>query len=262
METLSLLQHSLVIFSGVIVDFTLGLFGGGGSILAVPLLLYLVGYRDTHVVLGTTALSVAMTAYLNIIPHWKAHTVRLKSALLFALPGALGAAIGARLGTLFPGRSLLFLFAFVMIGVAVVMIRPRNVSSSEREFTQREQIIRILPISVVVGLLSGFFGIGGGFLIVPGLIFATGMPLVNAIGTSLFSVGLFGTTTAITYTLSGYVNYSIAAEYLLGGALGGLLGTRLSVVLAKQKGVLARLFAGVLLLVAVYMLYINATTIH
>ncbi len=262
MEVLSPLQHLLVVGSGIIVGFTLGLIGGGGSILAVPLLLYLVGYHDTHVVLGTTALAVALTAYMNIIPHWRARTVRWKPALLFAIPGAVGAAVGARVGTLVSGKSLLFLFSFLMLGVAVLMIRNRKGSSSQSEHSGRALIVRILPISFLVGLLAGFFGIGGGFLIVPGLMFATGMPLLNAVGTSLLSVGLFGTTTAITYALAGYVNWLIAAEYLLGGILGGMLGARLSVSLGKQRDVLTRIFAAVLFLVAAYMLYVNATALH
>ena len=76
-----------------------------------------------------------------------------------------------------------------------------------------------LPVGFVIGLLSGFFGIGGGFLIVPGLMFATGMPLLNAVGTSLFSVGMLGTTTGITYAFAGLVNPLIVAEYLGGGIL-------------------------------------------
>ena len=256
------LQHLLVVVSGVLVGFVLGLIGGGGSILAVPLLLYLVGYHDVHTVLGTTALVVALTAYLNVIPHWRAGTVRWKPALAFAIPGAVGAAIGSRLGTFFPGRSLLFLFALLMIGVALMMLRSQKLSSSQPEHLGWTPLARLLPVSFLVGLLAGFFGIGGGFLIVPGLMFATGMPLVNAVGSSLLSVGLFGTTTAITYALAGYINWMIAAEYLLGGILGGIVGARFSVSLAKEKNILIRLFVAVLFLVAAYMLYVNAMAIH
>ena len=161
MEILSPLQHLLVVVSGVLVGFTLGLLGGGGSILAVPLLLYLVGYHNTHVVLGTTALAVALTAYLNIIPHWRAHTVRWKPALIFAIPGAVGAAVGAHVGTLLSGKSLLFFFALLMIGVALMMIRSRKGSSSLPEHVGKSLVVRILPVSSLVGLLAGFFGIGG-----------------------------------------------------------------------------------------------------
>ncbi len=124
--TVTFIQQLLAVGSGVIVGFSLGLIGGGGSILAVPLLLYLVGYRDTHVVIGTTALAVALTAFANLILHWRAGNVRWKAALSFALPGAVGAAIGK----VFPGKQLLFLFALLMIVVAISMVRPRRDTSS------------------------------------------------------------------------------------------------------------------------------------
>ncbi len=120
----------------------------------------------------------------------------------------------------------------------------------------------IIATGFAVGLLSGFFGIGGGFLIVPGLVFATGMPLLNAVGTSLFSVGMFGTTTGITYALAGLVNWLIVAEYLAGGILGGFVGTRLACRLGGRKKTLTRLFAGIVLVVAVYMLYVNVSALH
>jgi uncharacterized protein len=265
METLSLAQQLLSVAAGVIVGFSLGLIGGGGSILAVPLLLYMVGYQDAHAVLGTTALAVALTAYINIIPHWRAGNVRWKPAIAFALPGALGAAIGASLGKIVPGRQLLFLFALLMIAVALLMLRGgiggARVAGQGAPLSGKSMLLRILPISFAVGLLSGFFGIGGGFLIVPGLILATGMPILSAVGTSLISVGAFGTTTAITYALAGKVNWLIALEYLGGGIVGGWLGAMLAGRLSKNKRLLSRVFSGVILLVAIYMLYMNAVAL-
>lgn len=262
MATLTLLQQVLAVVSGVVVGFSLGLIGGGGSILAVPLLLYFVGYRDTHVVIGTTALAVALTAYINLLPHWRAGNVRWKPALAFALPGVLGAAFGSAIGKVFPGKQLLFLFALLMIVVAVFMLRPRKSNAAEAMRTGWSLLVWTLPVSFLVGLLSGFFGIGGGFLIVPGLLFATGMPLLNAIGSSLVSVGAFGTTTAITYALSGLVNWLIAAEYIAGGIAGGFLGAYLATRLGAQKKTLTYIFAGVIFVVAAYMLYVNATALH
>src|SRR6266700_1164576 len=227
METLTLLQQVLVVLSGLVVGFTLGLIGGGGSILAVPLLLYVVGYHNPHVVIGTTAVAVAMIAYLNLLPHWRAGNVRWKPALAFAFPGVTGAALGASLGKLVPGKQLLFLFALLMMGVAFSMLRPRKANTKPVR-SGWSMLLWTIPVSFVVGLPSGFFGIGGGFLIVPGLLFATGMPLLNAVGTSLFSVGMFGTTTGITYAFAGLVNWLIVAEYLGGGILGGILGARLA----------------------------------
>lgn len=259
--TVTLLQQVLSVVSGVLVGFTLGLIGGGGSILAVPLLLYVVGYRDTHVVIGTTALAVAFTAFANLLPHWRAGNVRWKAALAFALPGALGAAVGAAIGKIVPGKQLLFLFALLMIAVALSMLRSRPESGRE-ERTGWSMVRWTLPISFLVGLLSGFFGIGGGFLIVPGLMFATGMPLLSAIGSSLVSVGAFGTTTAISYALSGLVNWLIAIEYIAGGILGGIGGAALATRLGGQKKTLTRIFAGIVLLVAFYILYSNISVLH
>jgi uncharacterized membrane protein YfcA len=123
-------------------------------------------------------------------------------------------------------------------------------------------LLWVAPVSFVVGLLAGFFGIGGGFLIVPGLMFATGMPLLSAVGSSLVSVGTFGATTAITYALAGKVNWLIALEYFVGGALGGWLGAWLAVRLGRRKQTLTRIFAAVVLAVAVYMLAMNISALH
>jgi uncharacterized protein len=262
MGTLTLLQQGLVVFSGLLVGFILGLLGGGGSILAVPLLLYFVGYNHPHVVIGTTAVAVALTAYANLFTHWRAGTVRWKPALFFTFPGVIGAAIGSQVGKIFPSAPLLFLFALLMIAVAISMLRPREASATKPTRSAKAMQALLLGTGFSVGLLSGFFGIGGGFLIVPGLLFATGMPLLNAVGTSLFSVGIFGTTTGITYALAGLVNWLIVVEYLLGGVLGGIIGTRVALVLGTKKQLLARTFSGLVLLVAIYMLYMNALALH
>jgi len=261
METLTLLQQVLVVLSGLLVGFTLGLIGGGGSILAVPLLLYVVGYHNPHVVIGTTAVAVAMIAYLNLLPHWRAGNVRWKPALAFAFPGVTGAALGASLGKLVPGKQLLFLFALLMMGVAFSMLRPHKANTKPVR-SGWSMLLWTIPVSFVVGLLSGFFGIGGGFLIVPGLLLTTGMPLLNAVGTSLFSVGMFGTTTAITYAVSGLVNWLVVVEYIAGGSVGGIIGTRLACYFGAKKDLLTRLFAGIVLIVAVYMLFMNISSFH
>lgn len=259
---LTLFQQVLAVASGVLVGFSLGLIGGGGSILAVPLLLYLVGYHDTHVVIGTTALAVALTAFANLLPQWRAGNVHWKPALAFAMPGAAGAVIGAMIGKVFPGKQLLFPFALLMIFVAFSMLRPRKATATSPIRSGWNMLAWTVPVSFLVGMLSGFFGIGGGFLIVPGLMFATGMPLISAVGSSLVSVGAFGTTTAITYALSGLVNWLIAIEYIAGGVLGGLLGARLAIRLGAQKKTLTFIFAGVILTVAMYVLYVNASVLH
>jgi uncharacterized membrane protein YfcA len=112
----------------------------------------------------------------------------------------------------------------------------------------------------VVGALSGFFGIGGGFLIVPGLIGATAMPLINAIGSSLVAVAAFGLTTATSYALSGLIDWPLAALFVAGGALGGIAGTRLAHHLAaKSKHALAFTFSGVVIAVGIYVIVRSIT---
>jgi uncharacterized membrane protein YfcA len=104
-----------------------------------------------------------------------------------------------------------------------------------------------------VGLLSGFFGIGGGFLIVPGLVGATAMPLLNAIGSSLVSVTAFGATTALSYAISGLVDWPVAILFILGGAIGGFFGARLARRLALRRRALTVVFTSVVALVGLYM---------
>ncbi len=115
---------------------------------------------------------------------------------------------------------------------------------------------RLLPLltgfGLVVGTLSGFFGIGGGFLIVPGLMAATGMPLINAIGSSLVSVTAFGLTTAASYGLSGLVDWRLAALFVLGGVAGGLIGIALGHRLSSHKRTLTLVFSAVVIAVGIY----------
>ncbi|MFP5115549.1 sulfite exporter TauE/SafE family protein [Bacillaceae bacterium C204] len=251
-------QVLLSIVSGTIVGFVLGLLGGGGSILAVPLLLYVVGIKDPHVVIGTSASAVAINAYANLIPHARAGNVQWKAAIVFAVPGALSAYTGSMIGKLVPGKQLLFLFAILMIVMGVKMAMPKKKKSQADDIKNQVKLPQLIIMAILVGLLSGFFGIGGGFLIVPGLIFATRMPMIAAIGSSLVSVGTFGLTTAVSYSLSGLVNWWVMLAFVGGGVGGGMVGAWLAARLSKQQRTLHHIFSGVVMLVAIYMLIINA----
>lgn len=112
----------------------------------------------------------------------------------------------------------------------------------------------------MTGAFSGFFGIGGGFLIVPGLVASTGMPLLNAIGSSLVAVCAFGLTTAINYAASGLVDWPLALVFIVGGALGGRLGSRAAQALSARKGALNMAFAALIFAVALFMLFKSAKT--
>lgn len=251
-----LIGHDLLaIGSGGIVGFTLGLVGGGGSIMAVPLLVYVVGVASPHVAIGTSAVAVAASAAANLVGHARANTVKWSCAAVFALAGIAGAAGGAHLGKLVDGSRLLTLFGALMIVIGLLMLRPRK-SGGDPDVRLSRDTLHLLPyligIGFAVGALSGFFGIGGGFLIVPGLIAATGMPLINAIGSSLFAVAAFGLTTAVSYAVSGLVDWPLAGMFILGGALGGIAGIRLARRLSSHKHALTRIFSGIVTAVGVY----------
>ena len=252
------LPYLLSVLSGGIVGFTLGLVGGGGSILAVPLLIYVVGVPDTHVAIGTSALAVAASAAVNLVGHARLRTVKWPCAITFAMAGIVGAATGAHLGKLVDGHKLLLLFGILMLVVGGLMLRPRKSGGDPDVRLTAMSAVRLLPFLIgtgfLVGALSGFFGIGGGFLIVPGLMAATAMPLINAIGSSLVSVTAFGLTTAASYAWSGFVDWQLAGLFIAGGALGGLAGIKLAHRLAGHKHALTLIFAGVVIVVGLYVI--------
>jgi uncharacterized protein len=247
-------QGLLAILSGGAVGFSLGLIGGGGSILAVPLLLYVVGIGDPHVAIGTSALAVAANAFANLLGHWRAGNVKWPCAATFAGAGVIGAALGSSVGKLVDGRQLLFFFALAMIAVGAAMLRPRAGAGDVGVRITPAIGLRLAAAGFAVGAVSGFFGIGGGFLIVPGIMLGSGMPILNAIASSLFSVGVFGLATAANYALSGLVDWGAAALFIAGGLFGGLFGMRAAIRLAARKRALTLIFAGVVFAVAAYML--------
>ena len=251
---LSLTQGALGLASGSLVGFSLGLIGGGGSILAVPLLIYLVGVSDPHVAIGTSAIAVAANAAANLANHARAGNVKWRCASVFALAGVAGAFLGSTLGKIVEGQKLLVLFAIVMMVVGALMLKGRSGVGEPTVRLNRENLPKLLASGLAAGALSGFFGIGGGFLIVPALIGATGMPILYAVGSSLVAVTAFGLTTAANYALSGLVDWSLAALFISGGVFGGLLGARSANSLAGRQGALNTVFAALIFAVAIYML--------
>lgn len=251
---LDTMHYVLGAFSGGLVGFTLGLVGGGGSILAVPLLVYLVGVKSPHIAIGTSALAVAANAAIGLANHFRAGNVKWRCGLMYAGAGIIGAFGGSTLGKQFDGQKLLFLFALLMIAVAVLMLRRRKGGDGDFDECRREYAPKVAGYGFGTGLFSGFFGIGGGFLIVPGLMAATGMPMINAVGTSLIAVTAFGLTTALNYAASGMVDWLLAGIFILGGVVGSFIGTRAAGKLAG-KGQLTTIFAGLVLVVAFYMLW-------
>lgn len=255
---LSLIQYLLGALSGGFVGFTLGLVGGGGSILAVPLMLYLVGLKDPHMAIGTSAFAVAANAAFGMIGHARSGNVKWRCASIYAGAGVAGAFLGSTAGKAFDGQKLLFLFAIVMIVVGIMMLRGRGDAGNPEAQCNRENMPKVLGYGTGTGLFSGFFGIGGGFLIVPGLVASTGMPILNAVGSSLVAVTAFGLTTALNYAYSGLVDWPLAFVFIGGGALGSFAGTKVAKRLSGTTGLLNTVFAGLIFVVAAYTLWQSA----
>lgn len=242
--------------SGAAIGLILAGLGAGGSILMTPLLVYAVGVPSAHAAVGTSAVAVTLNALVGLAGHARVGTVKWRCAGVFAAAGVMGATLGAELGKALDGKRLLMLFGLLMIGVGMAMLRPRR--SEERADVRLTAssagylLPRLIPIGLGTGLLAGFFGIGGGFLIVPGLIAATAMPMRFASGTSLVIVAALGATTATSYALSGYVDWPLVMVLVvggLGGAVLGLAGTRL---LAERRGLIERGFALLVIAVGIY----------
>ncbi len=249
------LPDVLAVISGAAVGLILALIGGGGSILATPALLYVVGVADAHAAIGTSALAVSANAFANLVNHARRGNVNWPCAAIFAVSGVAGAILGAEAGKATDSHVLLPLFAVLMMVVAVTMLRRREADAPHAIVLTRAVALRLIGIGLVVGFVSGFFGIGGGFLIVPGLIAASGMAMMTAIGSSLLSVGAQGATTAASYAFDGLVDWRIAGLFILGGLGGGLIGAALGSRLARERGMLQRVFAAIVFTTAIYMLY-------
>jgi uncharacterized protein len=250
-------QWLLGLLGGASVGLMLGLIGGGGSILAVPLMVHMLGTASPHVAIGTSAVAVTVNALAGLaINVRRGMTIKWRCTALFAASGVAGAAIGAAVGKRLDGGHLLTLFGLLMIAVGAAMFRPlRDVGAAGVHLdvqSARKLAPRLVLLGLGTGAVSGFFGIGGGFLIVPALMLATGMPLIMAVASSLIAVAAFGVTTAVSYAASGLVDWSLAALFILGGIGGGLFGVRLATLLSRRKNLQSLLFAVLVIGVGLY----------
>lgn len=238
--------------SGGVVALLLTVFGGGGSVLAVPLLLYVVGVRDPHVAIGVSAAGVSLNALTALAGQARAGRVRWPCATVFAVTGAAAAWVGSSVAKAIDGRHLLLAFAVAMAMVGLAMLSSRKVDGDPGVRLNRDMAPRVAASGAGVGVAAGFFGIGGGFLIVPGLMWATGMTLAAAQATSLLSVAAFGASTAVNYSLSGLVDWTLVGAMTVGGAAGTVAGLPLASRLGANAALGRRLFAGLILVVAAY----------
>lgn len=243
---------ALTLLSGGLVGFMLSAFGGGGSVLAAPLLLYVVGVSDPHIAIGTSAAAVAITALFNLLGHWRGGRVKWPCAIVFALAGLVGSIGGSSVAKATNGDWLLLAFSVAMAAIGASMLRPQLVEGDPDIALTPKIMPQLIMLGLVVGFAAGFFGIGGGFLIVPGLIAATGMTMSAATASSLVSVAIFGGATSANYALAGWVDWRLGGLLVLGGFVGGRFGLRLARALESRAQTARRAFAIFVILVAVY----------
>jgi uncharacterized membrane protein YfcA len=244
----------LAALGGVLVGLLLTLFGGGGSVLATPWLIYVVGVADTHVAIGTSAAAVAVNALGGLFGQARAGQVKWPCAMAFGVSGLAGSLGGAALAQTVDGKDLLFWFAWAMIAIAVSMLIPRKNQGDPAVRLNLPMVLRLVPVGLAAGFAAGFFGIGGGFLIVPGLMTATGMTLANAGASSLVSVALFGGATSASHLAAGQFAWPLFGALVAGGAAGTLAALPLSRRLASRAGIARTLFAVMVIGVAVMIL--------
>ena len=248
----AILQLALAAAGGALIGLLLSVFGGGGSVLATPFLLYVVGVRDPHVAIGTSAAAVAVNAAMGLGSQARAGRVKWPCALVFGGAGLAGALTGAHLAKQVNGEALIAWFAAAMALVGLSMLLPKRAEGDPGVHLTPGLLLKLAPLGLLVGLAAGFFGIGGGFLIVPGLMAATGMTLAHAAASSLVSVVLFGAATSASYAASGLVDWPIFGALVVGGAFGALAGVPVAKALSARAAIARRMFAVMVLATAAY----------
>lgn len=261
----------LVILAGAVTGIVLGLFGSGGSIIAMPALLYLLHVEPKSAIAMSLGI-VAVTATISGWDNWRRGNVDVKVAAMFGLFGVIGTYGGARLGVYTPVTVQLTLFALVMYAAAWKMLQQKkqlqaqavqlaiavgpNIAVAETEII-KAHMGHIALHGVGVGVLTGLVGVGGGFLIVPALVLLSGMPMKSAIGTSLVIVAAKSYSGFAGYIGAVPVDWAIMAEFTVVTVAGSFFGTRIAHRFSHER--LKKSFAIFLIIVATYILLKSVT---
>jgi uncharacterized protein len=216
---------ALTVALAAVVGVTLGLLGGGGSILMVPLLVYVAGMEAKEAIAASLVV-VGVTAAVSAIGHARAGRVRWRTGLLFGAAGMVGAFAGGFLGGHLPGQLLMAAFALMMVATAVAMLRGRKDVDSSKAHAEFP-VGRMLLDGVVVGLVTGLVGAGGGFLVVPALALLGGLPMGVAVGTSLLVVAMKSFAGLTGYLATVSIDWALVGAVTAAAVVGSLAGARL-----------------------------------
>ncbi len=217
---------ALTVVLAVFVGIALGLLGGGGSILTVPLLAYVAG-MDAKQAIATSLLVVGTTSVVAAVSHARAGRVQWRTGLVFGVAGMVGAYAGGILSRFIPGSVLLIGFAVMMIATAVAMLRGRK-EAGAADPDHRIPVAKVIVEGLVVGLVTGLVGAGGGFLVVPALALLGGLPMPVAVGTSLVVIAMKSFAGLAGYLSSVSIDWTVAAMVTGAAVLGALIGARLT----------------------------------
>ncbi len=255
---------------GLLIGLSLGALGGGGSILTVPALVYLLG-QDPRAATTGSLLIVGITALVGMVAHHQAGRVRLVQGLVFGVLGTAGAYLGSRLSATVPPSVLLAAFSVLMLVVAAMMVLRRRAQLRAAAGGEVEagspngpalqvrptlvsdclRVLRVVAVASAVGLLTGFFGVGGGFVVVPALVLALGFTMPVAVGTSLLVIAINSASALLSRMGNGvHLDWLLIALFTLAAIAGSLLGGRLVTRVPPQK--LTAAFTMLLVAVALY----------
>jgi len=247
---------ALSILLGALIGLSLGLVGGGGSILTVPVLVYTIG-QPVQAATTTSLAIVGLNALIGMAGHARKHRVGFRTGLIFGVVGIGGALVGSWLNTFIPARLLLVLFALIMLIAAVAMLRRRGEPSETGKVHDGARSARewsmIAASGTVVGLMTGFFGVGGGFVIVPALVLVLGLSMRLAVGTSLLIIAINSAVSLAAHLRTGSLDLAITGLFVLGGLVGALVGVSLAGRVPPRR--LTQIFAALIVVVAGYILY-------
>ena len=249
----------------MLVGLSLGLMGGGGSIMTVPIFVYVLGY-DPKLAIAMSLPVVGVTSLVGAVGHWKAGNVNLKAAVSFGVVAMIGAFGGARLARILNGEVQLSLLAIVMLLASVLMFRSarRSASSTTTASANAGQVVDttrtmplplLLPVALSVGVLTGLVGIGGGFLVVPALVLLARAPMKQAVGTSLLVIAMNSASGFAGYIGHVTVPWEFMAAFTACAVAGILAGAYLVRFISQR--VLKQSFAVFLIVMGSFILYRN-----
>lgn len=217
---------ALVIAGSLLIGVSLGILGGGGSILTVPILVYLAGMEAKEAI-ATSLFVVGVTSAAGLVSHARAGRVRWRTGVLFGVAGMIGAYAGGRVAEFIPGTVLLIAFSLMMLATAAAMIRGRK-NATPKEPRHELPVLHVLAEGIVVGLVTGLVGAGGGFLIVPALALLGGLPMSVAVGTSLLVISMKSFAGLAGYLSSVHIDWNMAIIVTVAAVVGSVVGGRLA----------------------------------